>query len=113
MKSKDFDTQKAGFFAWAASRDAAIRSYAASTSYSPTQKLLAERVKLGLELCYNASQSYINFRQKFIVVKFENASVHDHNLLGLFESDYDKLGITKQILKSGGIGYRIPREVAV
>jgi hypothetical protein len=110
MQTKELDTKKAGFFAWAASRDAAIKSYAASTGYTDAQKLQAERVRLGLELCYHQSEIHINFRQKFIVVKIDNPQVKDRKNLKLLENDYSNIGITKQILKAGGIGYRIPRD---
>ena len=48
MNATELDT-KAAPFAWIAARDAAMKSYAASTLYTDAQKVRAERMKLGLE----------------------------------------------------------------
>jgi hypothetical protein len=44
MQATELDTKSAPF-AWVAARDAAMKSYAASTLYTEAQKVRAERMK--------------------------------------------------------------------
>lgn len=107
MQEEKINTQSAGFYAWAASRDAAIKSYVASTNYSDEQKLRAERIKVGLELVYNNRAVRINYRAKWITLKVEGASVRDRRWLALLEADYVAQGITKRVNLEGDILYKI------
>ena len=108
MNATELDS-KAAPFAWVAARDAAMKSYAASTLYTEAQKVRAERMKLGLELCYSTSAIYINPRNKFIAIKVDKPTVRDRKNLALLEKDYEKLGdITKAVTKQG-ITYRIAK----
>ena len=107
MQEEKINTQNVGFYAWAASRDAAIKSYVASTNYTDEQKLRAERVKLGLELVYNNRAVRINYRAKWITLKVEGASVRDRRSLALLEADYVAQGITKRVNLEGDILYKI------
>ena len=109
MQVKEIETKSAGFYAWAASRDAAMKSYAASTSYTPAQKLRAEQIKLGLELCYNSRAIHINFRNKWITIKIDEPRVRDRRNLALLEADYTLQGITKKVNLEGGVLYKIPK----
>lgn len=108
MKAQELDTQGAGYFKFAAMRDARMKSYAASTAYSEAQKVQAERMKLGLELVYGGKAFYVTFRQKFIVVKVDGAVVKDKKTLALLEADYEKAGIKKAVTAQG-ISYRIAK----
>ena len=69
MKAQELETQSAGYYAYAAARDAQFKSACESQNYSAAQKLAAERMKLALELCYYNTNVYITFRKKFITVK--------------------------------------------
>ena len=109
MQERDLETKSAGYFAYAAARDAAQRSYAASTSYSEQQKVAAERMKLALELMYSAKNFHINFRNKFIAIKVDSPIVLDRKNLVLMESDWTKSGVTKRTTAQGII-YRIPKK---
>ena len=108
MRAQELDSKPAGFYAWAAARDAAVRSYAASTKYTQAQKILAERIKLGLEMVYAAAAIHVNFREKFIAIKVDQPCVRDRINLNLLEKDYQAQGITKAE-SAQGIIYRIPR----
>jgi hypothetical protein len=108
MKAQTLDTQEATHKFFAA-RDASIKSYAASTSYTEAQKLQAERMKLGLELVYRGTAFYITFRKKFITVKVEGASVRDRAALRELEAVYEVQGVTK-IETAQGIAYRITKQ---
>ena len=107
MQAKDLDTKAAGN-KWWASRDAAIKSYAESTSYSASQRLQAERMKLGLEIVYASKAIHVNYRGKFIAIKIEQPQVRDRKMLAVLEKDYSLLGIVKMLSKQGLI-YRIPK----
>jgi hypothetical protein len=96
----------AGRFAWFAARDARKRSLTNSTLYSDAQKITAERVKLGLEICYSAKDIYIEYRKKFISIKINKPTVRDRKALALLESDYDKFGYEK-CKTAAGITYRL------
>ena len=108
MQTTELDTKSAPF-AWAAARDAAIKSYAASTLYTEIQKVRAERMKLGLELVYVFKQSYITYRKKFITIKLDQARVKDRKTLALLEQDYTVAGGVTKVVTDQGITYRIAR----
>ena len=46
MKEKELETKSAGYYAYAASRDAAMKSFAASTFYTEAEKVIAKRVQI-------------------------------------------------------------------
>lgn len=108
MKAQELDTKSAGYFKFAAMRDARMKSYAASTRYTEAQKIQAERMKLALELVYGAKMFYVTFREKFIVVKVEGAVVKDRKMLGLLEGDYERQGIAKTVTAQA-VSYRIAK----
>jgi hypothetical protein len=108
MKEKELDTQSAGYYAYAAARDARMRATAMWTHYTDAERTRAERMKLGLELCYSAKGIYINPRNKFIAIKIDNPTVKDRKNLALLEQDYETQGITK-VLTNQGVTYRIAK----
>ena len=109
MKAVNLDTDNAGFYAFAAARDASMKAAVMWSHYTSTERTRAERMALGLELCYSASAIYIDPRQKFISVKVDKPVVRDRKNLALLEKDYEKLGdITKAKTKQG-ITYRIAK----
>ena len=107
MLSKELDTQASPNRWWAA-RDASLKSYAQSTTYSEQQKVAAEAMRLGLDLVYANRGIHINYRQKFITVKVDGARVRDRRELALLEQDYERRGYKKAVTNQGVI-YRIPR----
>jgi hypothetical protein len=112
MLTKELDTKPAGYFAYAASRDAAMKSYAASTTYTEKQKVQIERMRLGLAECFGECAVHVNFRKKFAVIKFDKNVVRNRKFLALLESDYEKIGVVKTVLATGGVAYRVPRLTA-
>ena len=109
MQNKELDTQSAGYYAYAAARDARMRAAAMWSHYTDAERTRAERIKLGLEIVYYAKGIYINPRGKFIAIKVDNAKVRDRKTLALLESDYHKAGIAK-VVTAQGVTYRIPRQ---
>jgi hypothetical protein len=109
MKQVKLNVEEAPNKFWA-SRDARMRNIAGASHYTETQKIQAERMKLGLELCYTAKGIYINYRDKFIAVKVAGARVKDRVELVVLEAEYAKLGVTKAETPQGTI-YRIPKVV--
>lgn len=107
MKAQDLNTQEATN-KWFAARDAAQRSYAASTHYKDSQKVSAERMKLALELVFAAKNIFVTFRQKFITVKVERPVVRDRKALRELEAEWELQGITK-LVSAQGVVYRIPK----
>ena len=107
MLARELDTQSAPNRWWAA-RDASIKSYDQSTTYSEQQKVAAEAMRLGLDLVYANKGIHINYRQKFITVKVDGAQVRDRRELALLEQDYEQRGYRKAVTNQGVI-YRIPR----
>ena len=108
MNATELDT-KAAPFAWVAARDAAMKSYAASTLYTEAQKVRAERMKLGLEMVYSARSAYITYRKKFVTIKLDQARVRDRKTLALLEQDYTAQGDITKVVTDQGITYRIAR----
>ena len=108
MNATELDT-KAAPFAWVAARDAAMKSYAASTLYTEAQKVRAERMKLGLEMVYAAKSAFITYRKKFVTIKLDQARVRDRKTLALLEQDYTAQGDITKVVTDQGITYRIAR----
>jgi hypothetical protein len=108
MNATELDT-KAAPFAWVAARDAAMKSYAASTLYTEAQKVRAERMKLGLEMVYSARSAFITYRKKFVTIKLDQARVRDRKTLALLEQDYTAQGDVTKVVTDQGITYRIAR----
>ncbi len=108
MNAQELDTKSAGYYAFAAARDASMRAIAMWSHYTEVERVRAERMKLGLELVYSAKGIYINPRGKFIAIKVDQAQVRDRKNLALLEADYDKAGIKKAV-SAQGVTYRIPK----
>ena len=106
MNESEKDYKPAGQWAWFAERDARMRSAVNSTTFSDTQKLKAERVKLALEMVYSAEKVYIEYRKKFISVKVHKAEVRDRKGLVLLEMCYKNEGLEK-VKTTQGVTYRI------
>lgn len=106
MKKQDLENKPAGRYAYAAVIDAQSRAANMWSHYSQAQRTQAERMKLGLELCYYHRDIHINPRKKFISVKVENARVRDRANLQLLEADYERQGI-KKVVTDQGVTYRI------
>jgi hypothetical protein len=108
MKAQELESKSAGYYAYAAARDASIRAIAMWSHYTDKERVRAERMKLGLEMVYNAKNIHINPRGKFIAIKVDQPQVRDRKTLALLEKDYELLGITK-VLTEQGVTYRIPK----
>jgi hypothetical protein len=108
MKAQELESKSAGYYAYAAARDASMRAIAMWSHYTDKERVRAERMKLGLEMVYNAKSIYVNPRGKFIAVKVDQPRVRDRKNLALLEKDYELLGITK-VLTEQGVTYRIPK----
>ena len=106
MKAKELDCQDAGKFAWFAARDAKMRSAVNASRFSLEQKIRADRVKLALEIVYDAEEVTIDFCQKWIRVKVHNAVIRDRKELRNLEAQWDVQGYQKRLTKQGFI-YRV------
>ena len=110
MKTHESETRDAGFYAYAAMRDARMRNEAMKSTYTAAQCLRAERMRMGLDCVYRTKEVHINYRQKFIAVKLSNAIVRDSASVADLEAFYALEGISKEITPQAII-YRIPRTV--
>jgi hypothetical protein len=108
MKERELETKSAGYYAFAAARDARMKATAMWSHYTEAERTRAGRMALGLELCYFTKQIYINPRGKFISIKVDKPTVKDRKNLKLLEQDYEKAGITKAVTEQAII-YRIPK----
>jgi hypothetical protein len=108
MKAQELETKSAGYYAFAAARDASMRAVAMWSHYTDRERVRAERIKIGLEMVYNAKGVHINPRGKFIAIKVDQARVRDRKMLALLEKDYELLSITKVVTEQG-VTYRIPK----
>jgi hypothetical protein len=111
MNAQFLGTQEAEIssYKWFAARDAAMKSYAASTLYTEAQKVRAERMKLGLEMVYSVKSAFITYRKKFVTIKLDQAHVRDRKTLALLEKDYIVQGDITKVVTDQGITYRIAR----
>jgi hypothetical protein len=103
MIVNETEHKSAGRFAFFAARDASLKSAVNASRFSDSQKLRAERMKLGLELVYSAEEVSITNCKKWIRVKVHKATVKDRKHLALLESDWALEGITKVFTNQGVI----------
>ena len=103
MIVNETEHKSAGKFAFFAARDASLKSAVNASRFSDSQKLRAERMKLGLELVYSAEEVSITNCKKWIRVKVHKATVKDRKHLALLESDWALEGITKVFTNQGVI----------
>jgi hypothetical protein len=108
MKAQELETKSAGYYAYAAARDASMRAVAMWSHYTDRERVRAERMKLGLNMVYNAGILYINPGANLLLSKWTKPSVRDRKMLALLEQDYELEGITKVVTEQG-ITYRIPK----
>lgn len=100
MKTQSLNTQEAPNKWWAA-RDARVRNYANSTLYTEQQRIAAERMKLGLELVYQAKNIYIAYGKTGISLKVDGARVKNRKELAIMEEGWSALGFTKRVSPQG------------
>jgi hypothetical protein len=110
MIEKETNHNSAGRFAFFAARDASFKSAVNSSKFSDSQKISAERVKLGLEMVYSADRVYIEFRKTFISVKVEKPNVRDRKGLTMLETCYANEDFEK-CKTAQGVTYRLFRKV--
>lgn len=108
MQERELESQSAGFYAYAAARNARMRATAMWSHYTEAERVRAERMKLGLEMVYSAKGVYINPRNKYITIKIDNPTVKDRKNLVLLEQDYERDGV-KKVVTAQGVIYRIPK----
>lgn len=108
MKAQELDTKSAGYYAYAAARDASMKSYAESTHYTDKQRTQAQRMRFALELVYNAKAIYVTYRKKFVVIKVDAAFIRDRKELAALEASWEGNGITK-VVTNQGVAYRLAK----
>ena len=108
MQTHTSETKDAGFYAYAAMRDARMRNEAMKSTYTDAQRVRAERMRMGLACVYSSKEVHINYRKKFIAVKLSNAIVINRASVNDLERFYALEGISKEITPQAII-YRIPR----
>lgn len=107
MKVSELGNEKAPF-GWAAAKDASLKNAIGKSHHTNAKQAQADRMRIVLEMCYNASAVYINYRKKFIAVKVEgNDGFRDRKALRAIEKEWEAALITKCVSKQGFI-YRIP-----
>lgn len=105
MRTVSLNTEEASNKWWAA-RDARMRNYANSTHYTESQKIVAERMKLALEIVYAAKSIYIAYGKTGISLKVDGARVRDRRELAFLEEDWETAGFVKRVTPQGVI-YRL------
>jgi hypothetical protein len=105
MQVRELDTQNAGRYAWAAAQSARMTSAVNSSHFSDAQKLLAERMRLALEMVYSGAV-YLNYRKKQITLKVEQPQVRDRKMLKMLEADWTGAGVIKRV-SAQGVNYKI------
>ena len=108
IAERELDNKNAGKWAWFAAQDARMKSHVNSTTYSDSQKVRAERMKMCLDTVYGSQEIFIEFRKTFISVKINKPRIRDRAGLVMLETDYASEGIVKRTTTQG-ITYRLPK----
>lgn len=88
---------------FAAMYDARMRNIQFQSKHTQARQVQAERMKLGLEMCYSTQKIYINYRQHSIAIKLVSPAVRDARALAALEAQYAMQGIQKKKSEQGVI----------
>jgi hypothetical protein len=106
LTARDLDTKPAGRFAYAAARDADRYSDECRMRYTASQRAQAETMRDIVCLAYTGSNTYINYRKTFIVIKVEKAEVRDRRMVRELDEICTERNYTKT-RSAQGIAFRI------
>ena len=106
--TKQLDTESAGGFAWAAAQDAMRRNENNKSHYTASQKKQALSWQGLLDYAYSYSEMFVNYRQKFIVIKLEQARVKDRVMLQEVEDILASHDVIKTV-SNQGVSYRFAK----
>jgi hypothetical protein len=107
MKTVSLNTDEASNKRFAA-MDARMRSLTNESLYTNKEKIVAERIKIGAEMVYNAKEVYISYGKTGISIKLDHPVVRLKKELKLLEGDWEKLGCVKR-KSTQGLIYRLPK----
>lgn len=110
LQEKDLKTVGAGFNALGAAINAELRNREAASTYTSAQRAAAQTVIDIMDLCYNYTNTFKNFRKTFIAVKLENAQVRDKKLAKQVDAILEAKGYVK-VKTPQGLVVRMPREI--
>lgn len=92
---------------WWAFKDASMRSTINSSLYTQAERIVAERMKLALELVYTG-RVYIAYGKTGISIKLDQPRVRDRKELKILEKIWEANGVKKRETSQGTI-YRLTR----
>jgi hypothetical protein len=101
MQTVDLETKSAGYYAFAAARNARMTSIANASHFTEKQRIQAERMRLALELVYSARAIHVNFRKTQVTIKVDRPTVRDRQELTLLEKSWETLGVKKRVSDQG------------
>ena len=101
MKTKELETTSAGSFAWAAAQDAMRRNENNKCLYTAAEKTKVAGWQSLLDYAYSYKEMFVNYRQKFIVIKIDAARVKDAVMLRDVEAVLESYGVTKSVTAQG------------
>ena len=110
MQTHTSETKDAGFYAYAAMRDARMRNEAMKSTYTDAQRVRAERMRMGLACVYSSKEVHINYRKKFIAVKLSNAIVINRasvNDLERFSKDKQNVHTTAAVKRTVDVANKL------
>lgn len=91
---------------WFAIADAQRRNSNNASFYTPEQRASAQRALDIIDLAYAYKASFINFRQRFIAIKLDQAIAKDKKMVKEVDAILSEKGFTKAISAQGCV-YRI------
>ena len=89
------DTEEAGKHAWFAHQDAMRINSNNKSHYTAKQIRRVGSALDCLDYAYSYDESFINYRQKFITIKLDNARVKDRAMLREIEAGFEADGVEK------------------
>lgn len=99
---------KAASCAWAAYKDAQMRSTVNRTHYTPDEIRQIESAKNVLEMLVEAKGIFVEFRKKFATVKIHGINkVPSYRKLHDYEAHLATMGVVKAVSEQG-VTYRFP-----
>lgn len=108
LKEKELKTQAAGFFAWAASKDATRYSDDCRQLYTSAQRARAETFMDIVRMGYTNVRVEPTYRKKFVVVKVENGIVRDRSVAREIDAICEERGYEK-VRTAQALSFRLPR----
>lgn len=108
LQEKDLNTKSAGYFAYAAAKDATRYSDECRMTFTPKQRAQIETFRDVILMAYTGAEVYVNFRKTIISIKITKPQVRDRKAVRIVDEICTERGYVKA-RSDQGLLFQIPK----